>query len=66
MRKPNAAVAFYVLSIVLLPVSLLGYLIWVGKLLAARPSGVSTGAGTALRKTQKKRAWGGFAVAVVE
>jgi methyltransferase (TIGR00027 family) len=44
MRKPSAAFAFYVLSIVLLPVSLLGYVIWVGKLLAAKPSGVSTSA----------------------
>lgn len=44
MRKPSAAVAFYALSTVLLPVSLLGYAIWVGKLLAAKPSGVSTSA----------------------
>ncbi len=44
MRKPDAAVAFYALNIGLLPVSLLGYLIWVGKLLAAKPSGVSTSA----------------------
>jgi methyltransferase (TIGR00027 family) len=44
MRKPDAAVAFYVLIIALLPVSLLGYVIWVGKLLSARPSGVSTSA----------------------
>ncbi|MCZ9883837.1 class I SAM-dependent methyltransferase [Arthrobacter sp. B2a2-09] len=44
MRKPNAAVAFYALSIVLFPFALLGYAIWVGKLLAARPSGVSTSA----------------------
>lgn len=44
MRTQGAAVAFYVLSIVLLPVSLLGYVIWVGKLLAAKPSGVSTSA----------------------
>ncbi|MCI0142769.1 SAM-dependent methyltransferase [Arthrobacter bambusae] len=44
MRKPDAAVAFYALSIALLPVSLLGYVIWVGKLLSARPSGVSTSA----------------------
>ena len=44
MRKPDPAVAFYALSIALLPVSLLGYVIWVGKLLSARPSGVSTSA----------------------
>ncbi len=44
MRTPDAAVAFYALSIALLPVSLLGYVIWVGKLLSARPSGVSTSA----------------------
>ncbi|WP_168709336.1 SAM-dependent methyltransferase [Arthrobacter sp. PAMC25564] len=44
MRKPGAAFAFYLLSIVLLPVSLPGYVIWVGKLLAAKPSGVSTSA----------------------
>ena len=44
MRQTGAAVAFYALSIVLLPVSLLGYAIWLGKLLAAKPSGVSTSA----------------------
>ncbi|MFF2300192.1 class I SAM-dependent methyltransferase [Arthrobacter sp. NPDC058127] len=44
MRKPDAALAFYALSILLLPVSLLGYVIWVGKLLAVKPSGVSTSA----------------------
>lgn len=44
MRKTGAAFAFYVLSIVLFPVSLPGYVIWVGKLLAAKPSGVSTSA----------------------
>ncbi|MGM7776749.1 class I SAM-dependent methyltransferase [Arthrobacter sp. KNU-44] len=44
MRKPDGAVAFYALSIVLLPVSLLGYVIWVGKLLSSKPSGVSTSA----------------------
>ena len=44
MRKTGAAFAFYVLSIVLFPVTLVGYVIWVGKLLAAKPSGVSTSA----------------------
>ncbi|WP_427017646.1 class I SAM-dependent methyltransferase [Pseudarthrobacter sp. P1] len=44
MRKPGAAIAFYSLSIALLPVSLLGFLVWVGKLLAAKASGVSTSA----------------------
>lgn len=44
MRKLIPAVAFYTLSILLLPVSLLGYVIWVGKLLAVKSSGVSTSA----------------------
>jgi len=44
MRKTGAALIFYLLSIVLFPVSLLGFVIWVGKLLVAKPSGVSTSA----------------------
>ena len=44
MRKTGAAFASSVLGLVLFPVSLLGYVIWVGKLLAAEPSGVSTSA----------------------
>jgi O-methyltransferase involved in polyketide biosynthesis len=42
MRKVIAAVAFYTLSILLFPVSLLGYVIWVGKgIFTGNPSGVS-------------------------
>lgn len=41
MRKAGAAVAFYTLSIVLFPVSLLGFMIWIGKLAVGRTSGVS-------------------------
>lgn len=44
MRKLASAFVFYVLSIVLLPVSILGYVIWVARLLAAKASGVSTSA----------------------
>ncbi len=44
MPKSSAAFSFYVLSILLAPVSLVGYVIWVVKLLAAPHSGVSTSA----------------------
>ena len=44
MHKRGAAFAFYRLGIVLLPISLLGLAIWVGKLLTTRPSGVSSSA----------------------
>jgi methyltransferase (TIGR00027 family) len=42
MRKRAAAFAFYALSVVLFPVTLLGFVIWVGKLLIGRTPGVST------------------------
>jgi hypothetical protein len=42
MRKFIAAIVYYVISILLFPVSLLGYVIWVGKgFLKGNPSGVS-------------------------
>jgi len=41
-RDPTSAVVFYLLSILMFPVTLLGYIIWVGKaLFAGRNSGVS-------------------------
>ncbi len=41
-RDPIAAAVFYIISVLLFPVTLLGYVIWVGKiLLAGRKSGVS-------------------------
>ena len=41
-NRPLAAAAFYLLSILLLPIFLLGYVIWVGKILiGGRASGVS-------------------------
>jgi len=41
-RDPIAATVFYILSVLLFPVTLIGYVIWVGKaLLAGRTSGVS-------------------------
>jgi methyltransferase (TIGR00027 family) len=42
MPKPAAAFVFYAISILLFPVSLAGYVIWVGKwFIAGNPSGVS-------------------------
>ena len=42
MRNFIAATVYYIISILLLPVSLLGYVIWVGKgFLMGNPSGVS-------------------------
>ncbi len=42
MPKPVAAFVFYAISIFLFPVSLTGYVIWVGKwFLTGNPSGVS-------------------------
>ena len=41
-RNPLAATVFYIINVLLFPVTLLGYVIWVGKiLLAGRSSGVS-------------------------
>jgi methyltransferase (TIGR00027 family) len=42
MRKRAAAFAYYALMVVLFPVTLLGFIIWIGKLLIARTPGVST------------------------
>jgi methyltransferase (TIGR00027 family) len=42
MRKRAAGLAYYALSVVLFPVTLVGFVIWVGKLLIARTPGVST------------------------
>jgi hypothetical protein len=40
--SPISAVVFYLLSLLLFPVSLLGYIIWIGKgILGRKPSGVS-------------------------
>jgi methyltransferase (TIGR00027 family) len=44
MRNRISAIAYYVLSVVLFPVSLVGLVAWVGKLLIAKPTGVSTSA----------------------
>jgi hypothetical protein len=41
VRQYAAASVFSILSVLLLPVTLLGYLIWVGKALTAGASGVS-------------------------
>ena len=41
MRKFVAASIFYLLTILLFPVTLLGYVIWIGRLLTQRQSGVS-------------------------
>lgn len=41
MRDLIAATVFYILSVLLFPVTLLGYVIWTGSLLAGRGSGVS-------------------------
>src|SRR5690242_14110370 len=42
MRNLIATTVYYIISIVLLPVTLLGYVIWVGKgFLRGNPSGVS-------------------------
>ncbi len=41
MRDLIAATVFYILSVLLFPVTLLGYVIWIGSLLAGRGSGVS-------------------------
>ena len=42
MRNLIAAAAFYILSILLFPITALGYVIWVGKgILARNTSGVS-------------------------
>ena len=51
MRALGAAAVFYILSVLLFPVTLIGYVIWVGK-------GIVTGRG--------KRAWGGVATAFVK
>jgi methyltransferase (TIGR00027 family) len=41
-NNPMAAVVFYLLSLLLFPVSLTGYIIWIGKgILGRKPSGVS-------------------------
>jgi hypothetical protein len=40
-RDPIATTVFYILSVLLFPVTLLGYVIWTGSLLAGRRSGVS-------------------------
>lgn len=42
MRGPMVPFVFYALSVVLFPVTLVGYVIWVGKLMLSRPPGVST------------------------
>jgi hypothetical protein len=42
MRKKAAAFAFYAISVVLFPITLLGYVIWVGKLVIGKSPGVST------------------------
>src|ERR1035437_10239101 len=42
MRKRAAAFAYYALMVVLFPVTLLGFIIWIGKLLIGRTPGVST------------------------
>jgi methyltransferase (TIGR00027 family) len=42
LRKRMAALAYYALMTVLFPVTLLGFVIWIGKLLIARTPGVST------------------------
>jgi hypothetical protein len=41
MRDRIGAVVFYILSLLLFPVTLLGYVIWTGSLFARRRSGVS-------------------------
>ncbi len=41
MRDLIAATGFYILSVLLFPVTLLGYFIWTGSLLVSRGSGVS-------------------------
>jgi hypothetical protein len=41
MRNIVAATVFYILSVLLFPITLLGYVIWTGSLLAGRGSGVS-------------------------
>lgn len=41
MRSLVAAPTFYVLSVLLLPITLLGYVIWIARLLLARRSGAS-------------------------
>ena len=40
-RGPIAALIFYTLIILLIPVILVGYLLWISKLFMARKSGVS-------------------------
>ena len=42
MRKRAAAFAYYALMVVLFPVTLVGLVMWIGKLLIARTPGVST------------------------
>jgi methyltransferase (TIGR00027 family) len=42
MRKRAAAFSFYALSVVLFPITLVGFVIWVGKLLIGKTPGVST------------------------
>src|SRR4051812_37077382 len=42
MRKRSAAFAFYAISVVLFPITLFGYVIWIGKLLIGKSPGVST------------------------
>lgn len=41
MRDVFGASVFYIVNVLLLPITLLGYVIWVGKLLTVRASGVS-------------------------
>jgi nitrate reductase NapE component len=57
MRKRVAAFSFYALMVVLFPVTLVGFVIWAGKLLFVRTPGISTTA---------QGSWGGFAIAIVE
>jgi hypothetical protein len=96
MHPLIAAGVFYILSVLLFPVTLLGYVIWTGSLLVRRGSGVSATAQGPLsarwfehhlgtrkdepadrlippgenhtlgQETEGKRAWGGFATAVVK
>ena len=42
LRKTAAAIVYYALMVVLLPVTLAGFVIWVGKLLIGKTPGVST------------------------
>lgn len=44
MRRPSAATVYRIITFLLFPISALGYVIWVGKLVTARGSGVSSSA----------------------